>query len=123
VSRVRAQIADVLAKLLVIEMENSAMSSLSLADFKKFLSKKGLAGRWPDQQLAAALGGVVDGYVVAQDSSADNVRDDRHGQPSGTIAAPGRVLIEAATFDKNWHDKDESGRPYDHFGIVVSGPA
>jgi hypothetical protein len=55
--------------------------------------------------------------VRCQDSSEDNVTRD-----SGSIQAPGRIMIARDTFDANWHDKDAAGAKYDHYGIAV-GPA
>ncbi len=60
----------------------------------------------------------VDGeYVRCQDSSEDNVTRN-----SGSIQAPGRIMIARDTFDANWHDKDINGTPYVRYGIAV-GPA
>ena len=56
------------------------------------------------------------GYIFVQDSSADNVVGN-----SGSDEAPGRVMIRDADFDKLWHDRDEAGNQYDHWGVVV-GP-
>lgn len=59
--------------------------------------------------------GVVLGRVVVQDSSFDNVVDpDAHA-----INEPGKELIRADTFEKNWHDRTRDGRPLVRFGITV----
>ena len=62
--------------------------------------------------------GVGMGYIFCQDSSADNVVGN-----SGSVQAKGRVMIAASDFDKLWHDKDEKGNKFIHFGIEVSKPS
>jgi capsid protein len=64
--------------------------------------------------------GVLDagqGYVMCQDSSADNVVGN-----SGSDEAPGRVVIAKKDFDELWHDRDVDGNKYVHFGIAVGSP-
>ncbi len=58
--------------------------------------------------------GIGLGHVFCQDSSADSVTEG-----SGTDAAPGRVMIAADTWQKNWHDEDVDGNQYTQFGIAV----
>jgi hypothetical protein len=58
--------------------------------------------------------GVDMGYVFGQDSSEDNVI-----RGSGSIVAPGRVMIRARDFLKNWHDKDINGKKYMRYGIAA----
>jgi hypothetical protein len=61
--------------------------------------------------------GVCLGYVLCQDSSADNV-----AQQSGTIRRPGWVMIDQQTFRKNWHDRYVQGKEHVGYGIAVSKP-
>lgn len=56
---------------------------------------------------------VGDGFVIAQDPSEDNVLRPK----SGTINAPGRVVITEKTFLDNWKDRD-----YYHLGIAIGPP-
>jgi hypothetical protein len=58
--------------------------------------------------------GLVDDFVAIQDSSADNVL-----RGSGSIAAPGKVLVRDADFLRAWHDKTVDGVKLDRFGIAV----
>lgn len=60
---------------------------------------------------------VVDGSLIVQDSSADNLYEG-----SGTDAAPGRVLIAGEDFVRVWHDRDAGGGRYVHYGVVVAAP-
>jgi len=57
---------------------------------------------------------VALGYVFCQDSSEDNVTHD-----SGSVQAPGRVMIAADEFLKIWHDRDVDGKEYIQYGIAV----
>jgi len=59
--------------------------------------------------------GVNLGLVFCQDSSEDNVT-----RKSGSIQAPGRVMIEESKFLDNWHDKDIDGNKYIRYGIAVA---
>ncbi len=59
--------------------------------------------------------GATMGFVFAQDSSVDNVSEG-----SGSIQAPGRVMIEESDWMAAWHDEDVDGKPYIQFGIAVA---
>ncbi len=65
----------------------------------------------------AVCGIIPDQYVAVQDSSEDNVT-----RGSGTIAAPGKVLIHQADWLRDWHDQDIDGVKYVRYGIVVGKP-
>jgi hypothetical protein len=59
--------------------------------------------------------GVVDGGdIICQDPSESNITE---GEES--IQDPGRILVRADTWMKNWYDKDAEGREYVRFGIMV----
>jgi hypothetical protein len=58
--------------------------------------------------------GFAGEYVVCQDSSEDNVT-----RGSGSIVAPGRILISGSDLLSQWHDEDVEGKPYVRFGIAV----
>ena len=70
--------------------------------------------------------GVVDGHVVCQDSSIDNVQGRPGGgvsesdeEESQNIAAPGRILVRVEDWEANWHDVGEDGTKYVRYGIIV----
>jgi len=73
-----------------------------------------------------AVIGVGDGYVFAQDPSADNAIAGGHDKDPkeevGALQAPGRVMIRQDDWLENWYDEDEEGRDYVRFGIVVGPP-
>jgi hypothetical protein len=61
--------------------------------------------------------GISPEFVFAQDPSEDNVTEG-----SETIAAPGKIIIDRAQFEKNWWDVDADKNKYTRWGITVRGP-
>jgi hypothetical protein len=72
--------------------------------------------KWTGHVVTAVK--VIPGLVIVQDPSDDNVT-----RGSDTIAAPGLVPISDDKFMAAWYAKDEDGREWRQFGIVVSRPA
>ena len=77
--------------------------------------------------------GVVDQYVVLQDSSIENALREPGGDvppdqadPEINIAAPGRILVHINDWLQVWHDADGStdgtGTKHDQLGIAVGPP-
>jgi SPP1 gp7 family putative phage head morphogenesis protein len=73
----------------------------------------GPTGSYADGHYLVVIG-VDKGYIFCQDSSVDNVIAG-----SESIQKPGRVMIAEEDWLRAWHDQDEDGRWYHHFGIAV----
>jgi SPP1 gp7 family putative phage head morphogenesis protein len=61
------------------------------------------------------IGVPDDNHIIAQDSSEENVLT----KDNESIQEPGRVLIDGDTFNDVWHDKDDDGNKFIHYGIAV----
>jgi hypothetical protein len=66
------------------------------------------------------------GYIVCQDSSHENVENKPGGdvpkqsaEEAGDICAPGKALIEQATWLEAWHDVGQDGTEYFEYGISI----
>jgi DNA-binding ferritin-like protein len=107
-------------------------------DYTGIRSKK---ASWEYGHWVVAIG-VLDRYVVIQDSSIQNALGIPGGDvPAdeaadvGNLAAPGRVLVyrdksvlppdqpDALTWMENWQDVGEDGTEYICYGIVIGPPA
>lgn len=60
--------------------------------------------------------GVIDNYVICQDSSEDDVI----APGADSIQADGKIIIDADTWMEAWHDQDADGNKYINFGIAVA---